>query len=171
MEKLKNILTPKLDLGRPYFEMYEKFLIQWDNDSDLETLLKEVSVTEIQEFFREVYEHYYLPDTEIKVKETIYKDFFGYTKHNLVHAQNTKNEHLLFNATIGIIMSKTSLDRLLKEFTLDDITSVRLYCMYHNHVRPDDDFINNLQQLNVKWKPLQVKNSRRIFSRFPEISV
>lgn len=171
MEKLKNIITDKLDLSLPYFSMYEKFLTQWDEDNELEMALKEISVAELEEFFLEIFEHYYLPDTEIKEKETIYKDFYGYNTHNLVHATNTKGDHLIFNSTTGVMMSNTSMERLLKEYTIDDITRVRLYCMFHKHSRPDDDFINNLQRLNVKWKPIQLKNPRRVFSRFPEISV
>lgn len=171
MEKLKNILTDKLDLSLPFFEMYEKFLIQWDEDPELENALKEVTVVEIQDFFTEVYEHYYLPDSQIKPKETTFKEILDYTKHNLVHALNTKGEHLLFNATIGVMMSNTSMSRLLKEYSLDDINSIRLNCMFHKHNRPDDEFLNDLQRLNVKWKPIQHKNPRRIFSRFPKIAI
>lgn len=171
MEKLKNILADKLDLSLPYFDMYEKFLLQWDEDTELEIALKEISVAEIEEFFLEIYEQYYLPDSEILGKETTFKEFVEYNKINLVHAISTKGDHLIFNATTGIVLSNTSFNRFLKHYSIDDITRTRLFCMSNQHSRQDDDFISNLQKLNVKWKPLKVKNSKRVYYRFPEISV
>ena len=170
MENLKKIIRQNIDVSLPYFEMYEKFLIAWDENKELEEALKEVTVAQIEEEFMEIYEYYYLPDQIPKEKETTFGSFQRYTIHKLVHALNTKGEHLIFNATTGVLLSKSSMMKFLKHYSLDDITRVRLYCMFHNHIRPDDDFVSNLNKLNIKWKPIEIKNKKRIHARFPEIS-
>ena len=171
MENLQKIVLEKIDLSLPFFSMYEKFLVQWDEDPELEEALKEVKVADIEQVFMKLYETYYLPDTKIVEKETIFDEFIGYNEHNLVYAKTKKAEHIIFNTTTGVILSKTSMERLLKKYTIDDITRVRLYCMFHNHTRPDDDFITNLDKMNVKWKTLKIKNPMRMWARFPKISV
>lgn len=171
MDNFKTIIRSKVDLSLPFFSMYEKFLLQWEEDKELEESLKEIKVEEIEEELMEIFKDYYSQDKLQKLKEIKFKEFSTYTKHNLVHALNTKSEHLIFNTTVGVIMSKTSLEKFLKHYSLDDITRVRLYCMFHKHSKVDDDFIRNLDKLNIKWKPMEIKNPKRIIYRFPKISV
>jgi hypothetical protein len=171
MENLKEIIIKNVDLSLDYMSMYEKFLIQWDENSELEKALKDVSVSEIQPLFLEIYKTYYLPDKNIVEKETTFKEFKSYNKQNLVHALNTNGDHLIFNSTIGVMLSKTSMDKFLKKYSIDDITRVRLYCMFHNHIRPDDDFVKVLIKSGVKWKPIEIKNKNRIHAKYPEISI
>jgi len=170
MSNLIDLVLDKVDISKPYWTMYEEFLIKWDEDDELETILKDVSVEEIETTFKEIYKIYYAPDSSIVCKETTCKESKGLTKHKLVNALNSKGEILLFNMTIGIMMSNTSYQKMLKKYSLDDIDRQRLYCLFHKHVRPDDTFVKDLEDAGVKWKPIQIKNPRRIMARFPEIS-
>jgi hypothetical protein len=171
MENLKQIIIKNVDLSLDYWSMFEKFLIQWEEDAELSETLKDVTVSDIEPLFLEIYKTYYLPDKQVVEKETTFNEFKTYNKYNLVHALNINGDHLIFNATTGVMLSKTSMEKFLKKYSIDDVTRVRLYCMFHNHVRPDDDFVKVLNNSGVKWKRIEIKNKHRIYSRFPQISI
>ena len=171
MKNLMKFILKRVDLSKSYWSMYEEFLLKWDEDNDLENELKEVSVEEIEEIFKEIYKRYYQPDEQVFEKETTFGEYKGMTKHNFVYALNKKGEILLFNLTIGIMMSKTAFQKMLKLYSLDDITRPRLYCMFHHaHTRYDDNFVKDLLEAGVKWKPIQIKNPKRMLYRYPKIS-
>lgn len=172
MENIKSIVVEKLDLSLPYWTMYEKFLTDWETDEELETILKDITAEDIMNIFLEIHKEYYFRDTQIENKETnVKQDECSYNKHNLVVAKNEKDEVIIFNATIGISMSKTSYQKYLKNYTNDDIDRIRLFCLFNNHSRPDDDFVKKLFESGIRWKQIMVKNPKRIYSRFKQISI
>lgn len=172
MENIKSIIVEKIDLSLPYWTMYEKFLTDLETDENLETALKDITTEDIMNIFLEIHKEYYLRDTQVENRETkVDQNKCSYNKHKLVIAKNEKDEVVIFNATIGIMMSKTSYQKYLKNFTNDDIDRIRLYCLFNNHIRPDDDFVKKLFEFGIRWKQIQIKNPKRIYSRFKEISI
>lgn len=171
MENLKQEIYKHFDLSLSFHTNCENYLIKLAEDELKNPDLMDIPTEAIEEIFEEIYSKCYERD-ELEVQNlTIFKEFIEYTPHNFVFGIDKKGYYVLFCATQGITFSKTSYSRFKKKFKLSDINRDRLYCLIENHNKPDDDFINQLNNLNFKWKKIQLQNSLRIHSRFPQIAI
>ena len=170
MENLTNFIINKIDLSLSYNEMCAKFLEDIDKNDELSEQMYSIPTDTIKKVFVEIYmKHYNRDDIEVKKEIKNYK-LIEYTKCKFVHAVTEKNEHLIFNSSVGFKMSNTAFNKFIKKYSLDDLTRPRLYALFHNTLNKDDNFLNYLKNNGVVWKPIKVKNSSRIHYRYPEIS-
>lgn len=170
MENVMKMILKNVDLSKSYWGAYEAFLVNLEENEELNDMFKEVLTQEIEECFVEIYEKFYLPDFRTVEDEIIFDKKLEHTEHNLVYGITKDGTYVIHNLTIGIRVSKTSMNKFLKKYKLGDIDRVRLYCMYHNHVRPDDSFVKDLSDSGIKWKPIKIKNPKRMLFREPNIS-
>lgn len=168
-ETLRQIIKNS-NLSLPYFTAYADFLERIESEQDLQQMFKEISTEEIEQCWEYIHEHYYEIDYKEVENELTFSEYESMTEHNFVHCITKDGQHVIHNLTTGSVLSKTSMKKFLKKYTLNDIDRVRLYCMFHESSRADDTFINDLRNLGIKWKPIKIKNPKRMLYRYPTIA-
>jgi len=169
LNDLDRIIFPKLKLHLPFNDMLIDFYDQWDSDHELGESLKEYQVNDIECSFNKVVK-LYQSKRKSTSREVNGHKFEGYNKNKLVILTNNKEEIIVCNLTTGIKFSKTAFKEFKKLYTLDDITRVRLYCLYHLQGREDDNFFNTLKQNKIKYQPIDMVNSLKLLKLYPEVS-
>jgi hypothetical protein len=169
LNDLDRIIFTKLKLYLPFNDMLIDFYDQWDSDHELSESLKEYNVNDIECSFNKVVK-LYQSKRKCTYREIIGSKFLGYTKNKLVILTNNKEEIIVCNMTTGIKFSKTAYKEFQKHYNLDDITRVRLYCLYHFHSREDDNFVKTMAKNKIKYQPIDIINSLKILKLYPEVS-
>ena len=170
MEETTKILVSKVDLSLPYFDMIIKFLEDCENDKELDQMFGNLSNDDLLEEFDKIKKCFYSIQTNALNKRIIFDKFINYNDYGIGLATTNDGAFIIFNSKMGIVLSKTSYNKFIKIFDLNEIDRRRLYCMNQDHVPIDDDFIPRLREKGIKWKPINIEQSVRTIKKYPKLS-
>jgi hypothetical protein len=171
LTELERYILSKCNTKLPAQEMFAEFLERAETDTEIDEYLNKYNVVDIQLSFTSAFSKYM---GKLKYPKTINRvydyEFVQYNKYNLVQLKKNQ-ETIVMNNKICVRFSKTSWDKFNKHFNLDDITRVRLYQMYYNHTREDDNFMKVLKDNKISYTTLDTIDPLKFLKLYKDISI
>ena len=171
LTELERFMLSKCNVKLEKLEMYVDFLERAQTDEEMLEQLSKYNSADITTAWVGLHSKYFNKIKYPKNASRLYDyEFVQYNQHNLLQVKKG-DEVILMTNKIGIKFSKTSWNKFIKNFNVDDITRVRLYQLFYSHSKEDDNFFKQVKDLKISYTILETMQPFEWIKKYPKISI